>query len=124
LQGVLKKKGGVVGFVYPEGFKKNTEYILFLRSICLGVEGCRQRMVADPIAPGGGKAFVDRGESGSTSSVVTINFVFFTHHYTDLTIGVGSYTGRSVTTSARYSNIRKRIPASNNTHRVTLRTFQ
>ena len=26
----------MVGFVSPEGFKKNTEYILFLRSICFG----------------------------------------------------------------------------------------
>jgi hypothetical protein len=40
---------GVVGFVYPEWFKKNTEYILFLRSIFLGGEGCWERMVADPV---------------------------------------------------------------------------
>jgi hypothetical protein len=38
--GRLETGGMVVGFVYPEGFKKNTEYILFLRSICLGGEGC------------------------------------------------------------------------------------
>jgi hypothetical protein len=41
----------VAGFVSPEGFKKNTEYILFLRSICLGVEGCWQRMGVDPVYP-------------------------------------------------------------------------
>jgi hypothetical protein len=43
----LVKRGK--GFVYPEGFKKNTEYILFLRSICFGVEGCGQRMVAGSV---------------------------------------------------------------------------
>jgi hypothetical protein len=32
--------GVVVDFVSPEGFKKNTAYIPFLRSICFGVEGC------------------------------------------------------------------------------------
>jgi hypothetical protein len=39
LQGVGRLGGVVVGSVYPEDFKKNTEYILFLRSICFGVEG-------------------------------------------------------------------------------------
>jgi hypothetical protein len=41
--------GMVVGFVYLEGFKKNTEYILFLRSMYLGGEGCWQRMAVDSI---------------------------------------------------------------------------